>query len=235
VAEATDVSCTAEAVWATLDEAWAEAFRQAWQALRTGNVPVGACVTTRNGRILHAARNRVCDRTGPSGEVWGSQLAHAEINALARVPYRQHDDLVLTTTLEPCLQCAAAIRLARVATVRFAGGDRAWEGCHDFARLSPREASRRQPVRYGPRDDEIGMFAVLMSRIGPGVSGRFEAWLRAAGEGATIDLGRRLQADGTLERLARLEVDAAFAQLWVTLRDLRSALASAREQAAANA
>ena len=81
------------------------------------------------------------------------------------------NDLVLTTTLEPCLQCAAAIRLAGIKTVRFAGADRIWEGCHDFARLSAREASRRQPERDGPRDDEIGLFATLISRIGPAVDG----------------------------------------------------------------
>jgi len=34
---------------------------------------------------------------------------------------------VLTTTLEPCLQCAAAIRLGPIANVRFAGPDLFWE------------------------------------------------------------------------------------------------------------
>lgn len=216
---------SAELVWGALDEAWIEAFRQAWDALRTGNVPVGACVTTADGRLLHAARNRVADLTGPPGEVWGSQLAHAEINVLARIPYRRHRDLVLTTTLEPCLQCAAAIRLAGIRTVRFAGSDRAWEGCHDFARLSVREASRPQPVRQGPREDEVGVFATLISRIGPALSGGgdFEAWLRNAGEGAMLDLAGELQIDGRLRRLAALEVGEAFTELWPLLGDLRSA------------
>ena len=219
---------TPDGVWTTLDEAWTEAFRQAWEALRTGNVPVGACVSTPDGRLVHAARNRVSDDSGPPGEVWGSQLAHAEINALARVPYRKHENLVITTTLEPCLQCSAAIRLAGIRTVRFAGADRAWDGCHEFARLSAREASHRQPERHGPRDDELGAFAALISRIGPAVngSGEFERWLRDTGEGATVDLGRRLQADGTLERLLTREVGDAFAELWPLLRDLRSTLAA---------
>lgn len=204
------------AVWATLDPAWIEAFRQAWEALRSGNVPVGACVTNSGGQLLCSSRNRTCDQTGPPGEVWGSQLAHAEINVLAGVPYRHRDSLVLTTTLEPCLQCAAAIRLAGITTVRFAGADRAWEGCHDFARLSAREASRRQPMRVGPREDEIGLFATLISRIGPAVdgSGDFERWLRETGEGWTVDLGRQLQADGTIDRLAGGDVEQAFCELW---------------------
>lgn len=217
--------CGPEAAWATLDDAWREAFRQAWKALRTGNVAVGACVTTADGRLLHAARNRVTDGDGPPGEIWGSALAHAEINVLARVGFRSHEKLVLTSTLEPCLQCAAAIRLARVGTIRFAGADRYWEGCHDFTRLSAREASRRQPVRQGPRHDELGLFATLISRLGPSLTASYEAWLRGAGEEATVELARRIQADGGLERLAVLEVDEAFAELWPALGELRHALA----------
>lgn len=213
--------------WEGLDEAWREAFRQAWEALRTGNIPVGACVTTAAGRIVHSSRNRVSDATGPAGEIWGSSLAHAEINTLARVGFRRHTGLVLTTTLEPCLQCAGAIRLSPVATVRFAGADSYWDGCHDFARLSEREAAREQPAREGPRHDELGLFATLISRTGPALTPSYEGWLRQKGEGPTVDLASRLDRDGTLRRLAPLEVADAFGELWADLHDLRLALAGA--------
>ena len=129
-------------IWARLDEPWQEAFRQAWEALRTGNIAVGACASTAGGEIVCSARNRVNDGEGPPGEIFGSALAHAETNALARLPFRSRRDLVLTTTLQPCLQCAGAIRLGPIATVRFAGADRYWDGCHDFGKLSAREARR---------------------------------------------------------------------------------------------
>jgi hypothetical protein len=58
--------------WAAPDEPWREAFRQAWQALRSGNFPVGACASTRGGEIVHSARNRVNDADGPRGEIFGS-------------------------------------------------------------------------------------------------------------------------------------------------------------------
>src|SRR5580692_1464068 len=48
--------------WDGLDEAWREAFRQAWEAVRTGNIGVGACASTLDGEIIHAARNRVNDQ-----------------------------------------------------------------------------------------------------------------------------------------------------------------------------
>jgi len=138
-------------IWARLDGPWQEAFRQAWEALQTGNIAVGACASTTGGEIVCSARNRVNDGEGPFGEIFGSALAHAETNVLARLPFRSRRDLVLTPTLPPCLQCAGAIRLGPVATVRFAGPDRYWDGCHDFGRLSAREARRAQPARTGPR------------------------------------------------------------------------------------
>ena len=58
-----------------------------------------------------------------------------------------------------------AIRLGPVATVRFAGPDRYWDGCHDFGKLSAREANRTQPARIGLRRDELGTFATLISRF----------------------------------------------------------------------
>ena len=214
---------TAAQLWSALDEAWQEAFRQAWEALRTGNIPVGACASTADGEIVYSARNRVHDREGPPGEVFGSALAHAEMNVLARLPFRHRRDLVLTTTLQPCLQCAGAIRLGPVATVRFAGRDRYWDGCHDFGRLSAREAQRTQPARIGPHRDELGTFATLVSRLGY-VLPTYEEKLRVLGEGPMIDLVYQLRDDGEVERLAAMEVAQGLEYLWPRLVELEEAL-----------
>jgi tRNA(Arg) A34 adenosine deaminase TadA len=218
-----ELAASAEELWAGLDDPWREAFRQAWEAFRTGNIPVGACASAPDGAIVHAARNRVADSDGPPGEVYGSALAHAEANVMARLPYRQTRRLTLTTTLEPCIQCSAAIRLGPVATVRYAGADPLWSGCHDFSPLSAREAARPAKVTMiGPRDDEIGAFATLMSRLGPGqVGGPAGEWLRASGQGVLLDLALELQESGEARRLADLEVDEAFSYLAPRLRDAR--------------
>jgi len=223
-----EAAATAAELWSGLDDPWLEAFRQAWDAFRTGNIAIGACASTPEGVIVHAARNRVADSDGPPGEVFGSTLAHAEANVMARLPYRQTARLVLTTTLEPCLQCSAVIRLGPVATVRYAGADALWAGCHDFSPLSPREAARPAKVTMtGPRSDEIGMFATLMSRLGPGlVTGPAGDWLRAAGEGELLDVARDLQERGEAERLTALEVDEAFEYLLPRLRSILNAAAS---------
>jgi tRNA(adenine34) deaminase len=210
-------SSRAAQTWAALDEPWREAFRQAWQALRSGNIPVGACASTPAGEIVHAARNRVHDADGPRGEIFGSSLAHAELNVLARLPFPHRRDLVLTTTLQPCLQCAGAIRLGPIETVRFAGADRYWDGCHDFGKLSPREAQRAQPGRIGPRHDELGVFATLISRIGPARKQGYEEALRALGEGAMVDLVGELERGGEVTLLTAMEVDVALGHLWPRL------------------
>jgi tRNA(Arg) A34 adenosine deaminase TadA len=128
-----EAQASAERLWSGLDECWHETFRQVWEALRARSIAIGACAAMPDGTIVHA-RNRVADHDGPPGQAFGSQLAHAEVNVLARLAYRQPRRLVLTTTLEPCLQCSPAIGLGPVAGVRFAGADPLWLGCHDSAR-----------------------------------------------------------------------------------------------------
>lgn len=217
---------SAAELWCGLDEAWRLAFRQAWEALRAGNIGVGACASTTDGEVIHASRNRVNDQDGPHGEIFGSTLAHAEMNVLARLGFRKHRNLVLTSTLQPCLQCAGAIRLARIATVRFAGHDVYWDGYHDFAKLSVREGQlrRRRPVRLGPRDDELGVFGLLVSRLGLGnprlSDDDFDAALRAMGEGPVLDLAYQVEDGGELGALMAMEVDQALGAVWPRLQSL---------------
>jgi hypothetical protein len=94
---------------------------------------------------------------------------------------------------------AAAFRLGPIAAVRFAGEDRYWDGCHDFGRLSGREARRMQPARIGPRRDELAAFAALISRF-VRLPPAYEEALRALGEGPVVDLVRELEARGRMSR-----------------------------------
>jgi tRNA(Arg) A34 adenosine deaminase TadA len=213
----------ATGLWAELDDAWREAFRQAWEAVRGGNIGVGACAATPEGEIVRASRNRVNDQDGPPGEIFGSSVAHAEMNVLARLEFRRYRGLVLTTTLQPCLQCSGAIRLARVGTVRFAGHDAYWDGYHEFGRLSERERQRPRAQRLGPRDDELGVFGLLISRFrlgNPRLADGFDPALRKLGEGPVLDLAYELEDGGELDRLLGLEVDQALASVWPRLQAL---------------
>jgi tRNA(adenine34) deaminase len=88
------------------------ALVRAQEALRAGEVPIGA-VVVRAGSVLAEGFNqpiRACDPT-----------AHAEIVALRRAAesvgnYRL-TDTTLYVTVEPCLMCVGALVHARIATL----------------------------------------------------------------------------------------------------------------------
>ena len=107
--------------------------------------------------------------------------------------------------------------------MRFAGPDRYWDGCHDFGKLSAREAHRTQPARIGPRRDELGTFATLISglvHLPPG----YEEALRILGEGPMVDLEHKLEGGGEMGHLAAMDVVEGLGYLWPRLRDLTDAL-----------
>lgn len=212
--------------WDALDAVWQEAFRQAWEALVTGNIGVGAVVSDDAGRIVAASRNRLVDAKAPPGELSGTSLAHAEMNALARLPFPSPRELVLTTTLQPCLQCAAAIRMAPIARVRIAGPDPLWDGTGAFSHLNSWLGRRSDAPVEGPWRDEVGVFATLLARIGGGPREHVEAGLRQRGEGPLLDLAARARADGTIDALRDGSVGEAFAALRPELRRVAGELRS---------
>lgn len=96
-----------------------EAIKCAKEAARLGEIPVGALVVHKNGRILAKAHNESIKKSDPS--------AHAEILALREAGhllqnYRLHD-CYLVVTLEPCLMCTGAIREARLLGIIFGAYD----------------------------------------------------------------------------------------------------------------
>ena len=107
--------------------------------------------------------------------------------------------------------------------MRFAGPDRYWDGCHDFARLVAREAQRIQPTRTGPRRDELGTFATLISRFAY-LQPAYEQALRALGEGPIVDLVHELESGGEVDRLAAMDVIEGLGFLWPRLEELAKAL-----------
>jgi tRNA(Arg) A34 adenosine deaminase TadA len=204
-------------IWSDLDEGWQVAFEEAWDAFRTGNIAVGAVACDARGNVVYRARNRVADREAPAGQVFGASLAHAETNVLAQVPFRSIDGLVLTTTLQPCLQCSAAIRQCRsIEAVRIAGSDRLWDGCDDLASISPWIARRGVITSEGPRRDGIGVFGTLISRFGLGLIPVVE---RRCAKTARV---HGLESSGWCERAVNETVTWAIRDLWSELQSFTS-------------
>ena len=132
---------------ASLDDAWRATFELAWEAWRSGTIPIGAVVTDSSGNQIGAGRNRIFDHEAPAGQIAGSWLAHAEVNALLQLPPGGHyAGVTVTTTTEPCLLCTGAIIMSLRGTVlvRYAATDPIAGGL-DLAPLSPQ--GRRRDVR----------------------------------------------------------------------------------------
>ena len=99
-------------------EAMTEALALALEAAADGEIPVGAVVADREGRIIGRGRNR---------RESGDPLGHAEIYAIAEAARAIGGwRLVGTTmlvTLEPCAMCAGALVNARVERLAFGAYD----------------------------------------------------------------------------------------------------------------
>lgn len=93
------------AAWDELGGAWRRTFELAWEAHGRGTIPVGAVIAAPDGEIVAEGRNRIFEGRAPAGELAGTRLAHAEVNALAHLDLsRRWEDHTLYTSLEPCVR-----------------------------------------------------------------------------------------------------------------------------------
>jgi len=132
-----------------LEDAWERALELAWDAFCGHTTPVGAVVVDATGGIVAEGRGRRYEATGPSRQLAGTHVAHAEINALARLGADRHyQDHALLTTLEPCGMCHGAAVQATIGTLGYAGAD-PYGGTGDLVFGTPQ--ARRRPLRVtGP-------------------------------------------------------------------------------------
>lgn len=149
-----------------LERPWGTAFELAWQAFCAGTIPVGAVVTDSGGALLASGRNRMFEASAPEGQIFGSRVAHAEMNTLVQLGAAQrYFDCTLWTTLEPCAQCVAAAWFSTVGRVSFAAFD-VYSGA---ARLIERELEVSQAARRFPLTVEgpVGGASALLGELLP--------------------------------------------------------------------
>ena len=95
-----------------------EAFALAEEAAAEGEIPVGAVIVDREGRLIGRGRNR---------RESGDPLGHAELFAIREAAIAIGDwrleGTTMLVTLEPCAMCAGALVNARVDRLVFAAYD----------------------------------------------------------------------------------------------------------------
>ena len=121
------------------------ALAEAEAAAARGEVPVGAVLADREGRVLAAAGNRVETDRDPT--------AHAEMLVLragaARLGATHLAQCDLYVTLEPCAMCAAAIGLARLRRLYFGAYDPKGGAVEHGPRLFDQPTTHHRPEIYG--------------------------------------------------------------------------------------
>jgi tRNA(adenine34) deaminase len=109
--------------YGSLERPWQIAFEEAWTAYCIGSFPIGA-VIVRGTEVIARGRNQIFEPHALTKTISGTQISHAELNALVQLP-RDFDmtNLELYSTMEPCPLCAGAIRMTHIPTVLYAARD----------------------------------------------------------------------------------------------------------------
>jgi tRNA(Arg) A34 adenosine deaminase TadA len=180
-----------------LELPWRLTLEQGWEAFRSGNPPVGAVITDAERALVALGRSRFHDPGGPSRQLAGTALAHAEVNALAQLAPGDHTDLTLWSSLEPCPLCAAAAMISRCGRVLFLAADPMWAGAEQLPTLNEAIA-QRWPDFEGPRPGWAANWQTALSVAFQAASGRgnSEAVLaRARIAPRAAALGRKIGQD----------------------------------------
>jgi tRNA(adenine34) deaminase len=200
-------------VWEELSEPWRAYVEEAWEAHRSGSLPIGAVVTDAYGHVLSRGRNRIHERSGPSGAVFDHKLVHAELNALLSVDHREYDlrACVLWTTTEPCPLCVGAARMSEVGGLRYASRE-PWGG--SAAMFETVTYLKRKNIGViGPQDGRLEGILVALQverflRLHPKMLGRFLRLYEETMPEATA-AGRRLHRSGLLRTMSEEKATAS--------------------------
>ena len=205
-----------------LSATWRACIDLAWEAHRSGSLPIGAVVVDGQGDIIGRGRNRLAetDEAAPhlpgTPYLTGTPLAHAEVNALLQLGYRPPGPRpVLYTTTEPCPLCMGAARMSGIGHVVYAARDQ-WAGCSAMAEDVP-YLKRSGPIVTGPDPALEAPLIAWQVAFNLGHRPEGSPFLEAYAEclPKPFQAGRKLARQGTLAALA--ESGAATADAWAAL------------------
>jgi tRNA(adenine34) deaminase len=127
------------------EQMMARALDEARQALREGEIPIGAVVVCKD-RIIARAHNlteTLCDVT-----------AHAEMQAITMAANelggKYLTDCTLYVTVEPCIMCAGAIGWAQIPRIVYGCGDEK----RGFRKYAPQALHPKAQIAGGILEDE---------------------------------------------------------------------------------
>ena len=143
------------------DVGWRRAFELAWESFACGSRGIGAVLIDQSGSVVAEGRNRWLEEQAPVGQLAGTPLAHAEVNAIADLGAADVSGLTLRTTRQPCVLCAAACSFVKVPRVEYASEDPIWAGVDRIHQATPMLAERA-PTTVAVTHPVLSPFAALL-------------------------------------------------------------------------
>lgn len=126
------------------------ALREAAEAGKRGEVPIGAVIIAPDGAMLAAQGNRTRELNDPT--------AHAELLAIRAACANLGSERLIGcdfyVTLEPCPMCAAAISFARIRRLYYGAADPKGGGVEHGARVFSQPTCHHVPEIYPGMDEE---------------------------------------------------------------------------------
>lgn len=202
--------------WNTLSAPWQAAVEMAWEAYCESCIPIGAVVTDADGKILARGRNRIYQNAAPEYFRRGSELAHAETEALRQLDYDaiHANSCVLYATTEPCPMCLGTFYISGLRTLHYASRD-PWGGSVDL--LGKNWYLSLKPIKvYGPPDPVIELILmgllierdIVFKRVDPEQPNKYYSrWLLTAPN--CLKVGQALHETGRLAQLLSQKASAA--------------------------
>lgn len=137
------------------------AFQLAQQALDIGEVPIGCAFVDpqQDNKVVAMGRNRTNETTNAT--------RHAEMEAideLVSTGFLDFHRLILFVTVEPCIMCAAALRMLRVRKVFFGCHNDRFGGCGSIMSAHSIAMKQWPPLQTSPMDKDSAQRAVLLLR-----------------------------------------------------------------------
>lgn len=204
-----------------LDEPMRRALELAWESVVAGSLGIGAAIVRGDSSVVATGRNRLFEHDPGDDVLAGTSLAHAEMNVLAKLKNRQHehDGLVLHTTLQPCLQCLAAIRLSPVRRVRVLAPDPIMRGVERMREINTFVAANWPEIEQLPITEWSVLALLFPTHTQVFWSSRLDRWSERLPE--LTHLAERLVASGLLvdHATAGSDVVVVASALWAQIGD----------------
>ena len=76
--------------WEDLEYGWQMAFSQAWDAFCSNTIPIGAAIINEKNELVSIGQNMIFVEKADEQVIYGSSIAHAEINAIVQLKRKEH-------------------------------------------------------------------------------------------------------------------------------------------------